>query len=110
MCIVSMVHDHFEPILPKRDFWVQPNPLDPLPGMAAGALPFTFLPTAEEMAEMRKVIAEFREAVAAAKVVDKLTGQPDCVDPEKAKLEERVAALEEKLAALATITAWGGPP
>lgn len=34
-----------------------------------------------------------------AKVVDKLTGQAGCADPEKAALEERVRRLEELLAA-----------
>lgn len=33
-----------------------------------------------------------------AKTVDKLTGQPDCEDPEKAKLVARVEELEKKLA------------
>lgn len=50
--------------------------------------------------ELRKLIDEFKEAVAAARTVDRLTGQPDCADPEKAKLEQRVAELEAQLAAI----------
>lgn len=47
--------------------------------------------------EMRALIAEFREALHAAQVVDRLTKQPDCEDPEKAKLVDRVAELERRL-------------
>jgi len=51
-----------------------------------------------ETERLRKLIDEFKEAVEAAKKLDVLTNQPDCVDPEKAKLEERVAELERQLA------------
>jgi len=37
----------------------------------------------------QKKIDDFKRTIEAAKTVDALTGQPDCVDPEKAKLEER---------------------
>jgi hypothetical protein len=50
--------------------------------------------TPEEVADLRKLIANYREAMKAAETVDRLTGQPDCEDPEKAKLKERVAELE----------------
>lgn len=55
----------------------------------------------EEIESLRALIADFRQAVAAAKIVDKLTDQPDCEDPEKKKLENRVAWLEEQVAKLA---------
>lgn len=83
MCVVSMVYDSFGK---QFDEW---NKMVPGP---------TFVPgpsiTPAEVAELRSLIAEFREALKAARVVDKATKQGDCVDPEKAKLEERVAALE----------------
>lgn len=88
MCVVSMVHDEFSGRLSGQGAtwsgWTTAQP----------AL------TADDITALRQLIADFREAVAAAKVVDRLTGQPDCVDPEKAKLEERVAALETRLTAL----------
>lgn len=54
-------------------------------------------PSPPETQELRQLIEEFRQAVAAARLVDRLTKQPDCEDPTKAKLEERVAALESQL-------------
>lgn len=39
----------------------------------------------------------FRNMVADAKQFDQEAGQPDCQDPEKAKLEERIQTLEEQL-------------
>lgn len=82
MCVVSMVYDNFGDRLAP---WTTS-------GGAAIATPPSL---AVEIAELRQVLNEFREALKAAKTVDRLTGQPDCVDPEKAKLEERVAALEK---------------
>jgi hypothetical protein len=46
------------------------------------------------------LIKDFHKALAAAKIVDELTDQPDCHDPEKAILEDRVAKLEGELAAI----------
>jgi len=98
MCVVSMVYDDFS----KRIPWVQPfNPMEVKPLVpshpAPASVDFTLI-TKQEAADIRQLIKEFREAIEAAKVVDRLTRQPDCVDPEKAKLEERVAALEAELA------------
>lgn len=82
MCVTSMVFDYYQgPFHKVYPTW--PTPLTP--------------PEDQLTAEMRQLIAEFREAVAAAKAVDRLTGQTDCADPEKAKLEERVRRLEEML-------------
>lgn len=39
----------------------------------------------------------FRNMVADAKTFDIQTNQPDCEDPEKAKLLDRIAALETEL-------------
>lgn len=40
----------------------------------------------------------FHSMVSDAKVFDQESGQPDCEDPEKAKVEARIANLEEQLA------------
>lgn len=40
----------------------------------------------------------FHSMVTDAKTFDAESGQPDCEDPEKAKLEERIAELEQELA------------
>lgn len=79
MCQYSVVMDHFkprfDPFLPPAAPVVDPVGAD----------------------ELRKLIDDFRAALEAAKKLDKLMKQPDCVDPEKAKLVKRVAALERKL-------------
>lgn len=90
MCVVSMVHDHYwkrfpqpeQPVAPEIDWskFVIQNTVD--------------------LTELARLIAEFKAAVEAAKMVDKLTMQPNCVDPEKAKLQDRVAELEQKLTAI----------
>lgn len=76
MCVVSMVFDHYHP-----EFY---KPID----------------VERDYAELARVIQEFREAHQAAKRVDILTKQPDCEDPEKAKLLDRIAELEAELAEL----------
>lgn len=83
MCTVSMVYDHYQPRIPSNrpPYW-PPAPAAPVPDKTAAN-------------ELRQLIAEFRKAVEAAKTVDRLTDQPDCEDPEKASLEERVRRLEE---------------
>lgn len=48
--------------------------------------------------ELAALLAAFRSAVSAAETFDRLTGQPDCVDPEKATPIERVEDLERRLA------------
>jgi hypothetical protein len=94
MCVVSMVYDEFN----KRFPWVDPEPPVTFPGT------ITYTPrTAEPLDRetLRQMLDDFRKAVEAAKVVDALTGQKDCADPDKAKLEERVARLEKQLADMA---------
>lgn len=98
MCVVSMVHDHFNPLFPSISPVPAPVPAG-TPWPLAGLIPGVLI-SHEEAQRIRGVIADFRAAVEAARLVDKLTAQPDCVDPEKAKLEERVAALEKRLAEL----------
>lgn len=97
MCVVSMVMDDFN----KRFYpWIQTIPSQPIGVQPFPAVnPFVAI-TPIELSEIRQLIREFREAVAAAKTVDRLTKQPDCEDPEKAKLLERVATLEARLSKL----------
>lgn len=91
MCVVSMVHDTY---FPKFDPWI--NPVVPLPMPTSPPMDqIQIVPT--QFDELRKLIEDYRKALEAAKVVDRLTGQPDCVDPEKAVLEKRVAELEKKV-------------
>lgn len=90
MCVVSMVFDHYqEPF--KR--WTLPDTVTPTPQTPV------WYPQ-EEISELRRLILEFREAVEAARKVDVLTKQPDCEDPVKAALEQRVADLERRLNAM----------
>lgn len=98
MCVVSMIHDHYEPLIPKPDFWIPWQPAFP------DFEPSTPPPPTDlkEIERVRKLLEDFRKAHKAAAEVDKLTKQPDCVDPEKAKLEERVVALEQKIEQLLT--------
>ena len=78
MCVYSMVMEYYNPKIPSTPF--KTNEWSP-----------------ERQSEFEKLFDDIRKAAEAAKVVDELTGQPDCVDPEKQKLEKRVAALEKEL-------------
>lgn len=86
MCVISMVMDHYRP---QFDRFIQPQ--------APQQWTITQGP---DLAELRKLIEDFKAATEAAKKVDALTAQPNCEDPEKAKLQERVAELEGQLAAI----------
>ncbi len=112
MCVVSMVYDHFYPKFPDTIEPWPPLPVVPFvpanPVVPNGTLTVTDTPikvsfqivSREEIEALKSLINDFRAAVEAAKAVDRLTGQPDCVDPEKKKLEERVARLEQQIAQL----------
>ena len=93
MCVVSMVHDHYRPLIPAI-------PLQPLPHWRMPEKPdqekFVIL-SPEEAERLRKLFADFKKAVEAAATVDALTGQPDCVDPEKKQLQDRIHELEAQL-------------
>ena len=104
MCVVSMVMDHYKPLIPEN--W-QPKPvqIDPVapafvwhPAQTIDAATVEALRA--EGDRLERLIADFKQAVAAARTVDALTAQPDCEDPEKAKLEARVAELERRLDAM----------
>jgi hypothetical protein len=87
MCNVSMIMDTYKPYIP--DPYVQPwRPVIP------NAPPAAPVP-AKQVQELRELIESFKQAVKAAQTFDRLTGQPDCVDPEKAELERRLDAMAE---------------
>ena len=98
MCVVSMIHDHFEPVVP----WVEPYPIDTTgwPPHPPTAKPFAFSKSSEVAAalDLAALLKEFRDLIEAAKLIDIKTKQPDCVDPEKVKLQDRVAELEKLIA------------
>jgi len=91
MCVVSMIMDHggrrwpnpapdAAPAVPPIPAWQFPPPPSPFPS--------------------EQEIKEFRDLLEQAKKIDKVTGQPDCEDPEKTdwmeEMEKRVSALEGK--------------
>jgi hypothetical protein len=93
MCVMSMVHDHYEPQVP----WLEPAPIGI--GWPTPVGPYEIkLPVAPAALDLVALLKEFRELIEAAKLIDTKTKQPDCVDPEKAKLQDRVAELEKLLA------------
>jgi hypothetical protein len=109
MCIVSMVHDDFN----RRQWpWTEPHPFvpyvpqpyRPFPGgdQPAKTSPFfpSGLPDAEEVERLRKLVADYNEAIKLAERLDVLTKKPDCEDPEKAALRAKVAELERQLDAM----------
>lgn len=87
MYIVSNVMDHYRPQF-------EPYRRDTTPTST-----FTITQSVD-LVELARLIEDFKEAVAAAKKLDVLTKQPDCEDPEKAKLVARVADLEKQLEAV----------
>ena len=96
MCVVSMVFDDFSKRFPI-------NPLEPQQPEYTWPLQTIALsnpvPTLDknDIEKLRKYIEEFRESVELAKKLDVLMKQPDCFDPDKAKLEQRITELEKRL-------------
>lgn len=84
MCVVSMVYDHYRPLFPQVPTY---------PGPIVYPAPATELIPDPDF--MKRTIDAFKEALEAAAKVDRLTGQPDCEDPEKAELKEQVRRLEK---------------
>lgn len=91
MCNVSAVFDQWEPAFP--DYRQQVYPWNPAPVYPNAPKQYT-------PEDLQRLIDAFQKAVDAAKVFDVITGQPDCEDPDKAKLLDRIAELEERLTAL----------
>ncbi len=95
MCTVSMVYDHY-----RDQFPVYPPTIAPDAGGTGGWIKDLISKPTVDLALLRTLINEFKEAVEAAKKLDALMRQPDCTDPEKAKLQERVNKLEKVVNAL----------
>jgi hypothetical protein len=93
MCLVSAIYDQ------RRDWFPEiiPTPQETAPTFTPVAIPWP--PPTVDLAELRKLIDDFRAAVTAAKVEDERNGEPDCLDPEKAKLDDRIRELEKIIAA-----------
>lgn len=105
MCVYSMVLDQFGPLIPP----LVPDPIVPAPRSPFTPHPFRWGPitpppqtTPVQLTpdQLQKIIDAFHEMMAAAKKVDEAVGHKNCEDPDKAKLEARVAELEEALANL----------
>lgn len=95
MCVTSVIMDSYRPHIPNPNQttpyqWPQP----------AQTVTTTRIVHEYDNTELRELIDSFRQALEAAEVLDRLTDQPDCVDPEKAKLIGRVNELERRLEAL----------
>ena len=93
-------HGPVQPLIPQPVI-VPPAPLAPVSPVDLPWSPITpnpggppILLSPEQLAQLLKA---FHASAEAAKVADAVTGQKECVDPEKAKLEARVAELERLL-------------
>jgi hypothetical protein len=88
MCFVSMVMDQWWPYIPQ-----------PSTTGSSKTTTVSYPPAIPQytLDELKELLEAFREAVEAAKVLDRLTGQPDCISPTKASLLERVERLEKEL-------------
>ena len=76
MCTTSAVLDAYRPIVDQRFAQFFPH---------------------DHSTEILEEIRAFRRLYEAARAFDIKTGQPDCEDPEKAKLLKRVDELEARL-------------
>ena len=85
MCVMSAVYDSWDKKWPR----VMINPVEPLPGYDWNEKLPAF--------DFAKIKQEMVKELEAAKQQDIAEGNPDCVDPDKAKLMERVKELEALL-------------
>jgi hypothetical protein len=88
MCVYSAVAQQIGPWIPQPPVYPQPN----TPGIA----PIQVIPDRSNE-ELRELLDTFKELLDAAAKVDEVTGQPDCADPEKTKVLERLDELEKRL-------------
>jgi hypothetical protein len=87
MCVYSVVAQQIGPWIPTAPP-VYPYPHDYTPRQV--------IPDRSNE-ELRELLDTFKELLDAAAKVDKVTGQPDCADPEKTKVLERMDELEKRL-------------
>jgi hypothetical protein len=91
MCMMSAVFDQWRPAFPPVQQPIYPwNPAPQVPNP----------PKQYTTDDLRKLVEAFQKALDAAKAYDDITGQPDCEDPDKAKLLARITQLEQRLALL----------
>lgn len=104
MCIVSAVQDHYGERF--REYWSYFPPYTTTPGTGGpfGPIgpvidPIPLIPTdpAKLYKDIDKLVEEYRRSLKSAEQLDKDMKQPDCEDPEKAKLTERVEDLERQI-------------
>lgn len=92
MCTFSMIVDQLGSVIPDiqvNPAWTQPSP------------PLSFTPYShEQIEEWRKFFEEAKVKLAAAKAEDAAAGTPDCTDPAKAPILERLAEMERRLTAI----------
>lgn len=86
MCTVSFVGDHFKK---KWDDW-QPQ-IYPSTGIPP-FLPVSS-PSQEDFDRLKEEVADLRRALEAAKLIDAVTGQPDCEMEDKMEFLRKVAEL-----------------
>lgn len=92
MCTFSMIVDELGPKIPD----IQPNP-----GWYPQSPPLSFTQySPAQIEEWRKFFEESKAKLAAAKAEDEAAGTPDCTDPAKAPILERLAEMERRLAAI----------
>lgn len=97
MCMMSAVFDQWRPAFPPAHHPVYPWPT-PAPDLVDAQE--RLVDDAQKrysVDDLGALIDAFQAALDAAKRYDEITGQPDCADPDKAKLLERVADLERRL-------------
>lgn len=83
MCAVSAVYDHHAPLFPQ---------------LVETGSPFDKWSSVVQSYDLPAAIEQFKTDLEKAKAQDLADGAPDCFDPEKQKLEDRVAELERMLA------------
>lgn len=101
MCITSMVTDHWQKNFPEEDWLKKSIPSSPyLPSFPLMPPPTSLLSPEEIQAvkDFLREAEEFKRLKKNAEEIDRVTGQPDCIDPKKdeyvKKLEARVRELE----------------
>ena len=89
MCVYSAIFDHYTPKFPVPS----PTPYE----LAVPWLPVVPDAAAMTPEELLKLIEDFKKAAEDAKEQDKKEGNPDCEDPDKARLLERIEILEHRI-------------
>jgi hypothetical protein len=98
MCVMSAVMQEWGKIVPNPVYptWPYPNQTTPY----VPPQPVIQTTPQVDLENLKAILESFRIAQEAAAMADEATGEVDCVDPEKAKLIERVETLEAQVEAL----------